>query len=277
MSQEMVEDRLAHQWGLLEHEVKTLKNVYSCPTEFNYPDLVTVLTPSCPIIKPRDIPQLDLDQLQGVEAAARLQMFFDLIEKCSDEDETRVQVAKGRVSSELAILIHNNQSKRRCKTWLELKDFLKIEFAVDVNLDRAWQKIDAAGYDWEESPQAFTNRFICQYAILETRFPREKFPSRDKSIKRNLWHGLPQESNERLEGFLDEDYPLNKFIDRVEHERQLLEARHTPTLNRVKGAKDREAPQTTKREELGVGRQHDTPKELGVKPESNEVNTETSD
>ncbi len=82
---------------------------------------------------------------------------------------------------------------------------------------------------------------------------------------------MPQESKERLEGFLDEEYSPNKFIERVEHERQLLEARHTTTLNRVKGAKDREARQATKREELGVGRQHNTPKELGVKPESNEV------
>ncbi len=195
-------------------------------------------------------------------------MFFELKERCGDEDETRVEVAKGRVCSELAIQLHNNQSKRRCRTWLELKDFLKTEFAVDINLDRAWQEIDAAGYEWGESPQAFTNRFICQYAILETRFPREKLHSRDKSIKRKLWHGLPQESKEHLEGFLDVDYPLNKFIDREEHE---LKARHNPTLNRVKGAEDSEAPQTTKREELGEGRQHNAPKELGVKLESNEV------
>ncbi len=126
--------------------------------------------PSRPIIKPRDIPQLDLDQLQGLEAAARLQMFFEPIAQCSYENETRVQVAKGRVRSELAILTHNNQSKRRCRTWLELKDLLKTEFAIDVNLERACQEIHAAGYYWGESPQALTNRF-CQYAILETRFP----------------------------------------------------------------------------------------------------------
>ncbi len=87
VSQEMVEDQLAHQCGLLDR----------------------VLTPSHPIIKPRDIPQPDLDQLQGLEATSLLQMFFALIEQRSDEDDTQVQVAKGRVSSELVILIHNNQ------------------------------------------------------------------------------------------------------------------------------------------------------------------------
>ncbi len=40
-----------------------------------------------------------------------------------------------------------------------------------------------------------------------------------------------------LEGFLDEDYPLNIFVDRVEYERQWLEATRTPTLGRVKPEK----------------------------------------
>ncbi len=40
-----------------------------------------------------------------------------------------------------------------------------------------------------------------------------------------------------LEGFLDEDYPLNIFVDRLEYERQWLEATRTPTLGRVKPEK----------------------------------------
>ncbi len=79
--------------------------------------------------------------------------------------------------------------------------------------------------------------YICRYALLETRFAKEKLPNRDKAIKRKLWQGLPQEAKARLEGFLDEDYPLNKFVDRVEHERQWLEATHVPTLGKVKPEK----------------------------------------
>ncbi len=58
----------------------------------------------------------------------------------------------------------------------------------------------------------------CHYAILETRFASEKLPKRDKIIKRKLWQSLPQEGKARLEGFLDEDYSLDKFVDRIEHE-----------------------------------------------------------
>ncbi|KAG0725570.1 hypothetical protein GWK47_038388 [Chionoecetes opilio] len=88
-------------------------------------------------------------------------------------------------------------------------------------------------YDWGESPQAFTHRFICQHAVIATKLPHEKFPDRDKTIKRKLWYGLPIASREKLEGFLDEGYPLKKFLDRIEHERQILEDRPTQRINMI--------------------------------------------
>ena len=171
--------------------------------------------------KPRDVPILELAQLEGIEAAARLQMFIELVEQVSDCDEVRVKVAKSRLSPEIAMLVHNRQ-QRALITWSKLCHLLKTEFAVEVNVDRAWQDLDAEQYDWgEESPQAFSNRFICKYAVLETKFPAEHFPNQEKTIKRKIWRGLPRELKERTEGFLDEDYPLGKFMERVDYQRQL--------------------------------------------------------
>ncbi|KAG0712106.1 hypothetical protein GWK47_019181 [Chionoecetes opilio] len=183
------------------------------------------------LTKPRDIPIQELYQLQGLDAAARLQMFFELVEQCSSSDATRIQIAKGRVSSELAILIHNYQTNQKIETRAALRNLFQTEFATEVSIDRAWQELESMGYDWGESPQAFTHRFICQHAVIATEFPNERLPNRDKIIKRKLWYGLPPESRERLEEFLDEGYPLKKFMDRHEHERQLLEERHTPRVN----------------------------------------------
>ena len=190
-------------------------------------------SPCKPLTRPRNIPVLELHQLEGLEASACLQIFFELVEQCSNDGSTRVQIAKSRLSQNLAVLIHNKQAKNKCKTWVDFRQLLCTEFAVSVNLDRAWQELDSNNYDWAESPQSFTNRFICQYAILETRFPHEKFPNQDKTIKRKIWHGLTKAAKVRLEGFLDEEYALNKFIDWVEHERQILLELHTPTLNHV--------------------------------------------
>ncbi len=232
-----------HAIQILEQEVGYLKDIVA-----RHGDIVVrlgdqVLSSSRPNsgnTKPRDIPILQLQELQGLNSTTTLQIFFELVEQCSGDDRRRVQIAKGRVSSELAALIHNRQTSHQCNTWPELKLLLKTEFSTDVNFDRAWQDINTSYYDWADSPQAFANQFICQYAILETRFPKEKLPNRDKTIKKKLWQGLTQDAKERLEGFLDEDYPLAKFIDRVEHERQRLEVSHSSSLFRVKQGKKEE-------------------------------------
>lgn len=196
-----------------------------------------IVSAAKPVTRPRDVPTLQLDQLEGLEAAARLHIFFELVELCSPEDEVRVQIAKSKLSAQLMMLIHNRQTKGRCHTWVEFKEFLQTEFAVDVNVDRAWQDIDDIQYDWAENPQSFVNQYICRYATLETRFPQEKFPNRDKAIKRKIWQGLPKDSRDRIEGYLEEEYPLNKFVDRVEYERHAILTLHAPSVNKV-SAKD---------------------------------------
>ncbi len=91
------------------------------------------------------------------------------------------------MSEELALLLQNRQAKGQCTSWEEVKDFLRTEFAVDLNLNRAWTDLEGARNDWEDSPQAFTNRLICRYAVLETKFPGEDLPNRDRLVKRKLW------------------------------------------------------------------------------------------
>ncbi len=65
-----------------------------------------------------------------------------------------------------------------------------------------------------------------------------------KPLREKNWHGLTKEAKERLEGFLDEDYPLNKFIDKVfvEHERQLLIEVHTPMVHHIPNNKKSSNP-----------------------------------
>ena len=85
----------------------------------------------------------------------------------------------------------------------------------------------------EESPQSFCNRVICKYAMLESKFPNERFPNRNKYLKRKVWQSLLRDLKDKLEGFLDEAYPLNKFLDRVEYQRLLLLETQTPFVNKV--------------------------------------------
>ncbi len=92
--------------------------------------------------------------------------FLEQVEQCSEIEATRVQITKGRVSTEIAALIHNHQTLHNCNTWDSIKGFLNSHFNKEINFDRAWKDTNSECYDWSESPQAFVNNFICRYAIL---------------------------------------------------------------------------------------------------------------
>ena len=170
-------------------------------------------------MKARDIPILTIESLQGIEANARLEIFFESIEKVTLDNLSRIQMAKSRVSSEIQILIHNK--KPSLYTWRDLKEFLTSEFRVEMSFDAAWQEIEFMKYDWCEPPQAFVHKFICRHAALMSRFPDYQFPNRDRQLKRKLWKGMPKISKARLEEFLGDEYPLSRFMERLAYERRL--------------------------------------------------------
>ena len=171
------------------------------------------------VTKPRDIPILELQHLHGLESASRIELFFEQIETCSPLSSERIDIIKTRVSAELAMKLHALINKESITIWSELKQRLKQEFATELNFDRAWAELDNMKYDWEDSPQAFANKLICNYSILETKFSKESLPKRDPLIKRKLLRGMPSQTHEKLSSFMEEDISLGKFIDRLEHER----------------------------------------------------------
>lgn len=156
--------------------------------------------------KPRDIYVLEWCQLEGIEATAKLQMFFELVEQVSTYDETRMKVANSRLSPEIVMLV-NSQQQRGSFSLPDLCRLLRTEFLVAVNVDKAWawQDLDSEQYNWsEETLQAFSSKFVCNDAVQKTKFPAEHFPNRDKTTERNIWQGLHRELKERTEGFLEE-------------------------------------------------------------------------
>ncbi len=51
-------------------------------------------------------------------------------------------------------------------------------------------------------------------------------------VIRKLWQSMPSTVKGRLESFLDNEYPLSKFLDRLEHEKQfLLEVQKAPVYH----------------------------------------------
>ena len=174
------------------------------------------------MIKPRDIPELTLTDLEGVEAGAKLALFIDRVEQVTTKEEARLQVAKTRLSNQIVFLVQSHQKQGHCQTWEQLKDFLRKEFANELSVDRAWQEVESISYDVEQDPHAFGHELQCKYALLELNFPKGEFPSRDQTIKRKICQGLPLHTRNKLEAYLEVTYPLKKFLERVDHERQFL-------------------------------------------------------
>ena len=114
--------------------------------------LASPVVSSPSITKPRNVPILELTHLEGLEASACLQMFIELIEQTTPHEPSRLQMAKSRLGLEIVILIHNQQRKQPNLSWEYFCNLIKNEFAVDVNVDRAWQNLKAELYEWGESP-----------------------------------------------------------------------------------------------------------------------------
>ncbi|KAK8380953.1 hypothetical protein O3P69_008099 [Scylla paramamosain] len=93
-------------------------------------------------VKPSDIKILELDELQRLNSAARLQMFFESVERCASNSDARLEVAKSRVDGDLAVMIHTAQRQGEVKVWEDCKTYLTKEFGVDLNFDQAWRQIE---------------------------------------------------------------------------------------------------------------------------------------
>ena len=177
-------------------------------------------------IKPSDIKILELDALQRLDSAARLQMFFEPVERCASNSNARLEVAKSRVDGDLAVMIHTAQRQGEIEEWGDCKRYLNREFGVDMNFDQAWRQSDTFHYDWLENPQSFVHKFKCHYAAIQGTFHNEILPDRDRLLKRKLLQGFPRSSRDLLEAFMDDNIPLNKFLGHVENERVLLLKTH---------------------------------------------------
>ena len=159
----------------------------------------SVTNSSSLIIKPRDIKILELDALHSLDSRAKLQIFFESIERCSLDSQDRLEVAKSRVDSELAVVIHTAQTRGEVNDWYELKNYLVKEFGVTLDFEQAWKQKIEFRYDWWDDPYAFVHKYKCHYQAIRGTF--KNLPDRDQTLKRKLLHGFPQESREVLKEF----------------------------------------------------------------------------
>ncbi|KAG0719335.1 hypothetical protein GWK47_050716 [Chionoecetes opilio] len=194
----------------LEQEVERTKDTVELLLK-NKGEEKEVRRPVRSLIKSRDIRMLNLSDLQGIEAEGRLTVFLSQVESCSEDLEERKRILMTRVDPQLALYVQNALSQFNFRSWDTLTYWL-CEDLTDNNVDRILNSISEVKYDWLEDPQELTTKLKCKYAILEakSKHPGED-PRRDKIIKTKQLRGLASHSKEKLEFYMDEQFPLKKI------------------------------------------------------------------
>ena len=192
--------------------------VTSTPTAVN-----TNISSKASPLKARDIKTLELSQLQDLDATARLQMFFEAVEQCTQDSDLRLKIAITQMDVKLSVMVHNARQQTRIRTWGDLKQFLKSEFEVKFDFFQAWHQQAGQRYSWQENPHAFVQNFKCDFSSIEGNFAHQALPNRDKIIKRKLLQGFPKVNQDFLSAFVDDSIPLDQFLVHVQQQRTMLQ------------------------------------------------------
>lgn len=197
-------------------------------------------TPGTHLFKPRDVKTLELEQLQKIDASARLQIFFSSVERCAESSQDRLYIASTKVDNQLAVMLSNAQRKGQVNSWEDWKGLLIKEFSRNANFNETWQQVVGVRYDWHRDPHEFAQKFKCSYSAIESSFPNTPLPDRDTQIKNLLVNGFPTgRSREYLRTFCHESVTLEHFLTQCLYEKAVME-RGTPVGAKVLSMNPRE-------------------------------------
>ncbi|XP_050710102.1 uncharacterized protein LOC126994880 [Eriocheir sinensis] len=181
-------------------------------------------SPTKPLLKPRDIPILERRHLKGVEGGGRLEVFLSQIEQCTPRGEDRKRIALSRVDAELAVYIQSTLKHGPVVDWEEFKISL-IKELTDQSKGKVFDALNDLKYSYEEDATEFVTQLKCKFALLEVKSNPGEVPKREKLIKTKLLKGMPRDSRDRLEIYMDNHVPLDTFMEKLEVERLVALAR----------------------------------------------------
>lgn len=110
------------------------------------------------LLKPGDIPKLQLDELHGVGTGSRPARFYAQVEAYTDGDGTRLVIAQNRMDNDIATIICFEINCGNIFSWLSCKKYRDMNFISISHPSMAWQLMGKETYDFSENSRAFINR-----------------------------------------------------------------------------------------------------------------------
>lgn len=221
-----VVENLEKEVDALERKVRSLLTELQDREQVDPPEKF-----SKPLLKPRDIPILELKHLSGVEGAGRLGVFLSQVENCSRDTRERQQIVNMRVDAPLAIFV-KNILKRGAISWETFKTHLTAEL-TDQSEERVFDCLNELRYTFDEDPVEFASRVKCKLAMLEIQTESGDMPSPSQLIKKKLLKGMPRESRDRLELYMDENISLHRFMMKLNTERLVVLSQRSDNIRVV--------------------------------------------
>ncbi len=173
-----------------------------------------------PLLKPRDLPLLELGQLKGVEGEGRLAVFLAQMEDCAREADERKRTVVARVDAPLAIYVQAVQREKSSLAWAEFKEHLAKEL-TDRNPSVVYDTLSCFTYHLDTDPMEFVAKVKCKFAVLGIKGDGSEGLSLNKIIKAKMISSLPRSSRERLELFKSSSITLERFIELFTQERTI--------------------------------------------------------
>ena len=218
---------------LLEREVEELRLLVQNTFEGRRrrDDEPTLVGPVKTLLKPRDIPIMELSQLKGVEGAGRLAVFLSQVESCSSDAEERQQIVQMRADAPLALFIQSIRSERQM-SWTQFKEQLTAEL-TNQSEEKIYDSLNDLKYSCDQDPTTFMTELKCKLAALAVQTKSRGMPCLDKLVKTKLMKGMPKASRDRLELYMDENISLQIFLRKLETERLVVMAQHEDSVRVV--------------------------------------------
>ena len=202
-----------------------------------------------PLLKPRDIPVLELGQLKGVEGEGKLGIFLSQVENCSLETEERKRIVMARVGAQIAMYVQAMLKDNSDMSWETFKRNLTVEL-TDQNPNNLYDELGGLKYDLDEDPMEFVAKLRCKFAILQMKGGGGTEINIEKILKRKMVQGLPRQSRERLELFKEDGVTLKRFLERFSQERTVALAQEVTGVRQVNEEKKEEPKKPEVEEKL---------------------------
>ncbi len=228
----------------LEREVETLKTI--CGDLIRVTRQVEQTKERKPLLKPRDIPILELSQLKGVEGEGKLGIFLSQVENCSLDSEERKRIVTARVDAHIAMYVQAMLKDKEDMSWIEFRKNLTVEL-TDQNPNNLYDELGGLKYDIEEDPMEFVAKLRCKFAILRMKGGGDAEVNIERILKKKMVQGLPRQSRERLELFKEDKVTLKRFLERFSQERTVALAQEGAGVRQIK--EEGEEPEKVKVDE----------------------------